>query len=428
MANEAEPLLVMAFQSTHQANGGVASLLQLLGNLKQFHPVWVTQRSSAVAERWAALGGELEIWPIPTPATETRKISHWERLRHMARSNFRVYRKLKQTGIQVVHCNDLYALMHAGLGARLAGAGVLHNIRGTFGVRGLKWSLARIIANRVVVLSEEMSALVEENTRLPRWVPRTLIAPVCAIYSIVDFETMRPLEPVAREEQRLRLGMLPGEFSVGIVGAVVLKKQQLEFIRALKTHRVALPAAARFWFIGDFSPESDEYAAECRREVADSELGGIVRFVGYSENVSEWYQSLDCVLCVSAHEGLARAMIESLACGTGVISFDVASAREILEKHGCGTVSKQGDYSDLLASVSQAAAAPEAFKALGRKGQVLARELFAEAKSASAYEQVYVDLKRGRPRIAHLNRPRKSSIVFRSPSLSGRDGTKSMRR
>ncbi len=392
MSTPRHPLLVIAFQSVHEANGGVSSLLHLLSNLREFVPLLVTQVASTATARWAEQGRKVEVWPVATSAGETNRISRWERARSIVSTNIRVYRYLRGTNARVVHCNDLYALIHCGVGARLARAGVVHNIRGTLGVGGAKWTLARLVASKVIVLSEEMRRFVEQKTAPPRWIPARWVSPVQAVYSIVDFRTMHALDAEGRKETREELGIQPEEFAVGLVGAIVSYKQQLEFILALAKFRTLLPPHVRFWFVGDFFPDTDPYSRACLNAVAEQSLGDLVRFVGFTANIARFYQSLDCVLCASAHEGLARAMIESLSCGTGVISFDVASAREILEGHSCGLVIKQGDYESLLAAVAAQARSPGDWQQVGRRAELVARELFDTEKIVAKYERVYAGL------------------------------------
>ena len=52
------------------------------------------------------------------------------------------------------------------------------------------------------------------------------------------------------------------------------------------------------------------------------------------------------VVCPSRHEGLMRGMIEAMSVGRPVVSFDICSAREMLEQSSppAGVVVPHGDY------------------------------------------------------------------------------------
>jgi glycosyltransferase involved in cell wall biosynthesis len=118
-------------------------------------------------------------------------------------------------------------------------------------------------------------------------------------------------------------------------------------------------------------------------------LESIMRFVGFTANVVDWYRALDVVVIASRSEGLARCMIESLACGTPVVSFDVCSAREILEQYDCGRVVPQGDYPRLVRELVALAGNSSMCNALGANGSRTARELFHPAYIMEQYEHLY---------------------------------------
>ena len=91
-------------------------------------------------------------------------------------------------------------------------------------------------------------------------------------------------------------------------------------------------------------------------------------------------------------EGLARCMIEALACGTPVVSFDVASAREILEEHQCGRVVPQGSYEDLRSEIARLAQSPSLRAEMGANGASLAKELFSAGSCLEKYRQLVSSL------------------------------------
>ena len=82
-------------------------------------------------------------------------------------------------------------------------------------------------------------------------------------------------------------------------------------------------------------------------------------------------------------------MIESLACGTPVVSFDVCSAREVLEAHACGIVVPQGDHAGLAAALAALGRDPARRRALGERGARAARELFDPERMMAAYRELY---------------------------------------
>src|SRR5262249_24816322 len=160
-----------------------------------------------------------------------------------------------------------------------------------------------------------------------------------------------------------------------------------QFLDHLRRRVSRLPRRATFYFVGDFDP-AEPYARDCLHAVARGELGDRVHFVGFTEDVASWYQSLDVVMLPSREEGLARSMIESVACGTPVVAFDVCSAREILEDHRCGIVVRQGDFDGLLDAVATLAGDRPRCAVLGAAGPLMTRRLFAPDFVGGAYERI----------------------------------------
>jgi glycosyltransferase involved in cell wall biosynthesis len=83
-------------------------------------------------------------------------------------------------------------------------------------------------------------------------------------------------------------------------------------------------------------------------------------------------------------------MIESLACGTPVISFEVCSAREILKNHQCGLVVPLFDYSGLIKSIEQLARDLKLKDEYSKRGVLVAQQLFARSVVVPQYENLYL--------------------------------------
>jgi glycosyltransferase involved in cell wall biosynthesis len=191
---------------------------------------------------------------------------------------------------------------------------------------------------------------------------------------------------------RARLGIRPGEFAVGYLGIFIERKSQLPFIREAAARLVRSVPDAKVYFIGDFDAERNEYARRCSEAVSELGLGSRVSFVGYTPDVADWYRALDSVAVASRMEGLSRGMIEALACGTPVVSFEVCSAKEVLAENGCGFVVQHGDYGALVEGLARLAADEVERRRLGERGVHAARELFDPRRVVGEYEELYFSL------------------------------------
>ena len=216
--------------------------------------------------------------------------------------------------------------------------------------------------------------------------------PIDFIYSVVDFERMHPLPSGERLALRHRLGISDDTFAVGFIATFNDKKNQLDYLRRAVPLLQKNYPKAKTCFVGDFNPDSNPYARTCAETARESQAEEHVRFVGFCGDVEQWYQACDLVVIPTRKEGLARCMIEALACGTPVVSFDVASAREILEEHHCGRVVRQGDYEALCSEIARVAQSPARRAEMGANGASLAPELFSAGSCLEKYRQLVSSL------------------------------------
>ncbi|MFL6281813.1 MAG: glycosyltransferase family 4 protein [Pyrinomonadaceae bacterium] len=379
---ERVPVAFVVTQSGARANGGVESITQVVERLRGVRPVVVTQSETAFNRRWRAAGACVRVWPMPSLG-----------LASLIRNNLRAFRLVREERCRVVHCNDIHALWQTAFGARAAGASVVFNVRNVKpegSAYGRRWQLARRLSTRQLALSEEMCEALARRLRIEE--SSSARARLGHIYSAVDARKFSPIDVGPRAALREKLGVEPDCFAVGVVAAFEQRKGQLEFIRESVPGLSRLSPRARVYFVGDFDVETDAYARRCLEEVRSAGVEASVSFVGYTEGVAEWYRALDAVAVPSRNEGLARCMIESLACGTPVVSFDVCSAREILEGEDCGLVVASGNHKAMAEALASLASDAGARARLGARGAVVARELFDPSEVVRAYERLYLSL------------------------------------
>lgn len=380
-ADARTPVAFVVTQSGARANGGVESITQVVERLRGVRPLVVTQAETDFNRRWRDAGASVSVWPMPSLG-----------LASLLRNNARAFRLVRAEGCRVVHCNDIHALWQTAFGARLAGASVVFNVRNVKpeGARyGRRWQLARRLSTRQLVLSEEMAEALSRRLGIEK--SAAARARLGHIYSAVDAEKFSPVDGARRAALREKLGVAPDCFAVGVVAAFEPRKAQLEFIRESVPRLLRLTPRARVYFVGDFD-ESDAYARQCLEQAKSAGVEASVSFVGYAGGVEEWYRALDAVAVPSRNEGLARCMIEALACGTPVVSFGVCSAREILRGRGCGLVVEPGNHAALAEALASLAWDEGRRAALGAAGARAAREVFDPARVVGAYERLYLSM------------------------------------
>ncbi|MBI1260838.1 MAG: glycosyltransferase [Rhizobiales bacterium] len=378
------------------ADGGIQSISELIAHTPMLKKQIITNIETAASARWAR-HGTVTIWPSQEDLHGARGRGVRHRFRQIAyrlRNNLRMFLLLRATGARVVHCNDRRAFLSVAFGARLAGARVILNVRDTLHVgsrsTGL-WRLSLRLSSLFLVLSQEMKAA-WMKALLPTSDEPDQRRKFAYLYSIVDTEICQPVTGAARADLRRALGMPEAAFALSYVARVDHKKAQLAFIQQALPGLVATIPSLSVHFVGDFQPGTDPYCAECAKAVEALGLGHVVHFEGYSPTPAHWYAASDIVALASVREGLPRAVIEGLACGASVVSFDVCSVREILEGHDCGRAVPSGDY-DAFVKAVVALYQDEAERArLAGHGVEIARQLFRSDVAGRAYSDIIREL------------------------------------
>lgn len=369
-----KPVIFVILQTGALANGGLQSITEVMRRLKDHRPIVLTNLDSTTTENWRGAG--IEVHVVPEQASEGLMRDPLGTLRSYGRYYRALARLLGESGANVVHANDPLAFQLSVGAAKMARARILLNLRDTLdpGRRPPRVKFRSIFAaaDHMLFLSREMAEHWAEVA--PNATRRFSVT-----YSIVDPDRFVPSPPP-----------VDGTPIVLVPGVFWPKKGQLEYIRLvvpiLAEHEV------ESWFAGDFEPASNPYAADCAsaaRPFADK-----VRFLGFRTDLPDIIRQSSVVAVPSRHEGLMRGMIEAMSCGRPVVSFDVCSAREMLEHQSgrAGTVVEQDDYAGMAKALLRFATDGEARRAAGEAGSALARSLFNPTDVVERYERVYREL------------------------------------
>ena len=383
MNKSTKKILFIIFQSDNQSNGGVESITQIIYHLHNWECFLLTNRVTSKNQRWKTANVRLKVNSANISGSIPGK------LLSIIIQNFTTYQFIRQNKIRLVHCNDIQSMGSSGFGVKLAGAKLVFNIRDIKAPHqkyGLKWKLAHYFANYTLVLSAEMKEQI---------ICRLHIKSKNKIgyqYSIVDFNKFVPYDTENKLCLKKSLGILPDTYNIGMIAAFMPKKQQLAFITQAAPLIVSAIPNAVIYFIGDFDTDKNKYARDCLQAAKDNGTISHLKFMGYQSSINDWYNVIDTTIIASEREGLARCMIESIACGTPVVSFDVCSAKEILEDHQCGMVVKQGDYDAMAEAISTLHQNQAIYRKFSENGIKASRSLFEKQKIVSYYEELYNSL------------------------------------
>jgi glycosyltransferase involved in cell wall biosynthesis len=145
----------------------------------------------------------------------------------------------------------------------------------------------------------------------------------------------------------------------GFVGRLVPIKDPAVMIRALAT---ALPRApkARLLLVGD-----GELRPELERLTESLGVSGAVRFVGWRQQLSEVYRSIDIGILSSRNEGTPVGLIEAMAAGRPVLSTSVGGVVEVVTPSVTGLLVPAGDVRAMADAMVYLVDAPDTRLSLG---------------------------------------------------------------
>lgn len=157
----------------------------------------------------------------------------------------------------------------------------------------------------------------------------------------IDTEVFRPLDKAFTRQ----LWGLPPEKKLILFGAV---GATTDLRKGFKELMACLPK------ISSENIELVVFGASHNNDY-DTEWRGKIHFVGHihdDQSLTALYSAVDAVLVPSLQENLSNAVMESLACGTPVIAFDVGGNSDMITHKTNGYLAKLGNIGDLANGIS----------------------------------------------------------------------------
>lgn len=123
-------------------------------------------------------------------------------------------------------------------------------------------------------------------------------------------------------------------------------------------------------------------------------LTGRAYLVGRVGNLAEWYSSAKLLVLTSRHEGFPNVLLEALACGVPVVSFDCeAGPRNIVRPDVDGLLVPDQDLAALVAALGRLMSDAE-FRAACAANAPDVRQRFAEERVAGLWRSLFEQLHR----------------------------------
>jgi glycosyltransferase involved in cell wall biosynthesis len=289
-----------------------------------------------------------------------------------------IRREWRRLDPAVVHVNStaLPVMALAGRPGRAKVVWHVHEILVSPAVLALIFRLAPLVtANRIVAISDAVA------THLGRLHIRT--NRIVRVYNGVESRHRRPAPPEDEGVTAVFVGRLSGWKGYDI------------FIDAIAEASPRVPSLAGI-IVGSAPPGEEWRTDDVARRISDAGLDGVVRYVGFQDDMSQHLRPGRIVTVPSRWpEPFGLVTVEAMLAGCAVIASRHGGSVEILEDEVTGVLVTPGDASALAAALERLAGDAALRQQLGAQARTSATERFGEDVFAKAMLGLWADLAAG---------------------------------
>jgi glycosyltransferase involved in cell wall biosynthesis len=288
----------------------------------------------------------------------------------------RLARVFRAAGVAVVHTHHFNQLFYSALGARLAGARLIHTEHSVECYERPRLRLAlrflALFCERVVAIGGEVRDVLEHQVGIPA--RKLLVIPAG-----IDVSSFREERSVAREA----LGLCPADRVAVIVARLSPEKNHRLLLDAF-AEVVRRVEGARLLIVGDGS-ERDAI----RSEIARRGLDGSTHMLGVRHDVARVLAAADVFVLSSDREGLPIAALEAMAAARPVVVTAVGDLPGVVREGGVGLVVPPRDAASLAASLAELLGDPERAATMGSIGRALVEKQYSLRAMIERHEALY---------------------------------------
>jgi len=267
----------------------------------------------------------------------------------------RLYRIFKKKNIDVIVANFNKDVRLAGVARLFAHIPVLTTCHG-LPILQNNWRYRfsfRFLVNFIITVSNDI-----KNRYLTYgWLPPDFIT---VIHNGIEPSEERKTQPEAVLAQ---YGIPEASPVISIFGRLVKQKQHHIFLEVAKNILKDWPEAV-FLIVGDgpLMPDIKAYSKELG--IMDN-----VYFLGYQEQVMDFYSVSDVLLLTSEDEGMPYVILEAMDAGVPVVAFEVGGVGELVADGETGFLVPPNDIFLMTQRVQELLLSPEMRLSMGRKGR-----------------------------------------------------------
>jgi glycosyltransferase involved in cell wall biosynthesis len=250
-----------------------------------------------------------------------------------------------------------------------------------------KWQLLgreMLRRSEAVGISDEVSRSIREHFGVS---PRR----VHTIENGVDVELFAAAG-AERDTLRQALGFSPGDVVFGHVANFRRNKNHLFLLRAFADVARVRPQARLVLLGQGFAGDTENSQPDVARFIADHDLAGRVRMLGYRSDVQSLLGALDAFCLVSYKEGLPLSLVEAMATGLPAVGTDIDGIRTVVEPDVTGLLVQTDDVPGLVGALLRVTDDAAFRRSAGQRAQQLARRRYSLQRSLDQLQDLFASV------------------------------------
>ncbi len=245
-----------------------------------------------------------------------------------------IYRFCKQNEFDIVHTNSSKPGIVGRIGATLAGTPmVVHTVHGTSFTPGMAWYkwVFYYLCEYIASFFCDKIILVNQYYKKYYWYSKNKVK---TIYNAIDYD-------------ELKKGVRTQDYSVKLlyVGRLDKQKNPLFMLKAFELARKKEPKL-ELTIVGD-----GELMDACKLYVKKVGLSEAVRFVGWTNNPSDYYTKSDIFISTPRYEAFGLTFLEAGFYSLPVISVEIEGIPEVVIDGKTGLLGKVNDAKDIAKKI-----------------------------------------------------------------------------
>lgn len=202
----------------------------------------------------------------------------------------------------------------------------------------------------------------------------------------VDCERFHPLPYQERRIHKRDLGFAEDTVVVGVVGRFGEFKGHLRLLGAFDRLGASTPNLGLL-VVGDHGPMK----GAVMNRIDASPFCDRIRWVGFQDDPSPFYQAMDILAIPSENEGLSNAMLEAMSTGVPCLANSACGASEVIEDGKNGFLGKLAKEQELEEALRKTLGDSSFLIEAGREARHRAVSAFSLDVMVGAYARLYED-------------------------------------